>query len=111
MPTPTPENENATASRTDKAVVCDALVRLPYDRFLYIYPNDTLIVKKRGGGEKRVPPGKWWINKNTPVGDDADLWERMPHDGRRWLSWDSVIAVERRQPNTKGSRPDAAAHP
>lgn len=27
MPTSTPENDNATASRTDKAVVCDALVR------------------------------------------------------------------------------------
>jgi uncharacterized membrane protein YccC len=26
MPTPTPENNNATASRTDKAVVCNALV-------------------------------------------------------------------------------------
>lgn len=30
MPTPTPENDNATASRTDKAVVCDALVLLPW---------------------------------------------------------------------------------
>jgi len=29
MPTPTPENDNATASRTDKAVVCDALVLPP----------------------------------------------------------------------------------
>lgn len=28
MPTPTSENNNATASRTDKAVVCDALVSL-----------------------------------------------------------------------------------
>lgn len=28
MPTQTPENDNATASRTDKAVVCDALVSL-----------------------------------------------------------------------------------
>lgn len=27
MPTPTPENDNAPDSRTDKAVVCDALVR------------------------------------------------------------------------------------
>jgi hypothetical protein len=27
MPTSTPENQNATASRTGKAVVCDALVR------------------------------------------------------------------------------------
>lgn len=29
MPTSTPENENTTASRTDKAVVCDALVLPP----------------------------------------------------------------------------------
>ena len=99
MPTSTPENDNATVSRTDKAVVCDALVRLPYTRNLRLDSEDTLIVKKRGGGERRVPPDRWWINRNTPVGEDADLMERMPHNGYRYLPWGSLIAVERSAPN------------
>lgn len=41
MKTPTPENENATASRTDKAAVCDALVRAPNE-----YRPELLTVKK-----------------------------------------------------------------
>ena len=81
------------------ALRCEALVRLPYTRDLGLYSKDTLIVKKRGGGERRVMTGKWWVNRNTPVGEDADLWERMPHDGRRWISWESLIAVERLAPN------------
>jgi len=60
-----------------------------------LFPSDTLLYAKRGGGERRVPPGKWWVNRNTPVGDEAELWERMPHDGRRLLDWDKLLAVER----------------
>ncbi len=101
MTTSAIENQNTSDSRTDKAVGSDALVRLPYTRTLYLYSKDTLIVKKRGGGERRVPPGKWWINRNTPVGEDADLMERMPHNGYRYLSWDSLIAVERSAPNAE----------
>lgn len=49
MPTPTPENNNATASRTDKAVVCDACVRplhfrghdLDASKVLSIDPTDS----------------------------------------------------------------------
>lgn len=77
----------------------DALVRLPYTHSLGLYSKDTLIMKKRGGGERRVLPGKWRINRNTPVGEDADLMERRPHNGYRHLSWDSLIAVERSAPN------------
>lgn len=53
-----------------------------------------LIVKKRGGGERVIPPHKFWINSNTPLGDDAEIWERMPHRGRRLVSWKDVIRFE-----------------
>ena len=44
MPTPTPENENATASRTDKAVVCDALVSLLSEWETCAFQNNFLEV-------------------------------------------------------------------
>lgn len=56
--------------------------------------GDTIYVKKRGGGERAIKPGKWWINRNTPVGDDADLWELKPHDGKKYISWNDVIRTQ-----------------
>ena len=51
MPTPTPENDNATDSRTDKAVVCDALVSLlpAHKCGLYIEHNAHLDVYQTVG--------------------------------------------------------------
>ena len=69
--------------------------RIEYSRVMCLHEGDTLIMRKRGGGERRIPSGKWWINKNTPVGDEAELFERMPYNGRRELQWESLIAVER----------------
>lgn len=60
-----------------------------------LQPSDALLYAKRGGGEKRIPSGRWWINKNTPVGDEAELWERMSHEGRRLLDWKKLLGVER----------------
>lgn len=74
------------------------IVRLPYNGGFngnHIYDADTLIVKNRLGNERRIPPAKWWINKRTPVGEDAELWERMPHSGRRQIYLDEVVALER----------------
>jgi len=74
------------------------IVRTPYIPYrVCLNPAHTLIVKKRGGGERRIPPHKWWINRNTPVGEDAEIWERMPHEGRRYISYSDIIAMEREQ--------------
>ena len=54
----------------------------------------ALVVKKRGGGERIIPPSKFWFDRNTPVGEDADVWERMPHNGRRLIQWSDVIRKE-----------------
>lgn len=60
--------------------------------------DNDLVVKKRGGGEKIIPAGKWWINRNTPVGEDAEFWERMPWDGRRIIPNSDVIRDQPRIP-------------
>jgi hypothetical protein len=102
------EQNNRTEAQPGKRASSD-MVRLGRDDYGVLRPTDTLIYKKRGGGERRILPRKWWVNRNTPVGDDAELWERMPHDGKRLLDWDKLIGVER--PNGT-QRPDslAAAH-
>lgn len=72
--------------------VPDIRVRMHRDQ---LRSGDTLILAKRGGGERFVPGDKWWIDRNTPVGEDADLYERKPYGGKRYVSWKELIAVER----------------
>lgn len=69
--------------------------RTPYVRFqTQLDQRRTLIVRKRGGGERFISPGKWWVNRNTPVGEDVEVWERMPHQGRRLIDDKNIIAIE-----------------
>ena len=69
--------------------------RVPYVRYrTYLDQRHALSVQKRGGGERRIESGRWWINKNTPVGEDAEIWERMPHSGRRLIDDRKIIATE-----------------
>ena len=69
--------------------------REQYTRRTWLNDTDTLIVTKRGGGERRIEACKWYINRRTPVGEDAELWERMPYGGRREIQRVNIIAVER----------------
>ena len=71
--------------------------RVPYTEMVFLRESHALIMRKRGGGERRIPAGKWWIDRATPVGDDAELIERMPHNGYRYLDRRDLIAVEMAQ--------------
>ena len=35
---------------------------------------------------KIIPKEKVFLNKNTPVGEPAEFWEKLPHGGRREFS-------------------------
>lgn len=49
-------------------------------------PRKHLIVRaKNASGERIIPPGKWWIDRNTERGEDADIYERKPHQGRKLI--------------------------
>lgn len=70
-------------------------MRIPYNKNLVrLHREATIIIKSRGGKERRISPDKWWVNRNTPVGEDAELWERMPYQGKRRISWDKIVAIE-----------------
>ena len=53
-----------------------------------------LIVKKRGGGERVISAGNWFINRNTPVGEEADVYERKPYNGKKYIPWDKIIGTK-----------------
>ena len=59
-----------------------------------LFESDALVYKA-GTKEQIIMSDKWWLNKNTPVGEDAELWKRMPWNGRRELSFNNIIAVYR----------------
>lgn len=79
---------------------------------------ENLIVKKRGGGERIIPYYKWWILRNTPHGEDADIVELMPYDGMKYIDRCSIIRKESAikkcgcgmQPEIKNSYSTASGH-
>lgn len=74
------------------------MIRIPFvENTTFLYRSDTLILKGKNGKERKLKPAKWWINKNTPVGEDANLFERKPYDGNRYISWKELIAIEREE--------------
>lgn len=52
-----------------------------------------LVIKKQRKpfGERDIHPHNWWINRNTPVGEDADVYERKPHNGYRRIPWRDIL--------------------
>ena len=91
------EEHETIATAADARHSMPRLVRLKYPEEAGILYDgrDTLVVPKRGGGEKKIPPSKWWINRHTPVGDDAILYIRKPYGGKCEMSFRCIIAVER----------------
>ena len=59
------------------------------------FPDERLFLKKRGGGFRIIAPGDWWIDDNTPVGDDATYWERKSYGGRREFFRCEIIKREK----------------
>lgn len=51
----------------------------------------VLLVRTRTGNVRVIKPGKWFIDRNTEVGEDADVYERMPHNGLRRIPWPSIV--------------------
>jgi hypothetical protein len=73
------------------------LLRIPYDPHqVCLHKEDTLVYRTRKG-ERLIRAGNWWINRRTPIGEDAELWESKPFNGAAQLSREYIIAVLRAQ--------------
>lgn len=54
--------------------------------------SKPLKIKTNNGKSVRVIPAhKWFINRNTPVGEDAEIYEVMPYGGKRYIPWSLII--------------------
>lgn len=56
------------------------------------YPYNIVI--KEHGKIRTITSEKLLINKNTPVGEDADLYEIKPYEGRKYIPWSIIIKQE-----------------
>lgn len=72
------------------------MTRIKYDPFKTTpwESRDNLVLRGRKGSERIIKQGKWWINRNTPVGEDAEYWESKPYGGKRLISRKEIIAFE-----------------
>ncbi len=48
-------------------------------------PTEYLLIEERGK-LKLLPRDKYYINKNTPVGDAAEFYEIKPYGGRKMIN-------------------------
>jgi len=52
-----------------------------------------LAIKSRNKqGYKILGPHQYFINRNTPRGEDAELYERKPYEGRKEFLFKDIIA-------------------
>jgi hypothetical protein len=76
--------------------------RIPYKPSLWIDPVDSLVLKRsKSAKERTIKGGNWFIDRNTPVGDDAILYERKPYGGKREVALREVVAIIRPDISTK----------
>jgi hypothetical protein len=55
------------------------------------FPKKSLIVKKRGGGERVIPAGKWFYDIDTGKDNDVDVYEVKPYGGMRFVRRDTIL--------------------
>lgn len=51
----------------------------------------ALVVPKRGGGERIIKRGMWYIDKSSEIGEDASIWEHKPYNGHRYIERKEII--------------------
>ena len=58
-----------------------------------------LIIKCRNkSGYRIIPPHRWYLDRNTPVGDDADIYEIFRYGGKKYIPWHRVIEFSPNEP-------------
>lgn len=43
-------------------------------------------------GVRVIAAGKWFIDRSTSVGEDADIYEWMPHNGKRLINRQDIVS-------------------
>lgn len=56
--------------------------------------NRVLRLRRKSGQIKTLQPHQWMLDQNTPLGEDADLYERKPYRGRRLIDRREIVHEE-----------------
>lgn len=65
---------------------------------IHLDPTKNLVVMKFQWGKlwkgetRTIKADKWWINRNTPVGEDAEIWERKPYGELNQIWREHIVA-------------------
>lgn len=55
--------------------------------------DDDIILLTKTGRTRVLKAGDYWINRNTPVGEPADWYERKPYNGRRLIDHSEILGT------------------
>jgi len=53
--------------------------------------DGDIILLTKNGRTRVLRAGDYWINRNTPVGEPADWYERKPYNGRRLMDTSEIL--------------------
>lgn len=53
--------------------------------------DGDIILLTKTGRTRVLRVGNYWINRNTPVGEPADWYERKPYNGRRLIDPSEIL--------------------
>lgn len=53
--------------------------------------DDDIILLTKTGRTRVLKAGDYWINRNTPLGEPADWYERKPYNGRRLIDHSEIL--------------------
>lgn len=70
---------------------------IPVPKFWCANTKCTIYLKRPNGNIKKLVSGKWWINRRTPVGEDAIIYEIKPYGGQREINYKEIVGID--EPN------------
>lgn len=50
-----------------------------------------VVVCRNAKGSRDIPARKWWVHRDTPVGEDADIYERKPYGGNKYHPYTKIL--------------------
>ena len=59
------------------------------------YYDADVTIRVTKNKTRRIPARKLLIDRQTPVGEDADLYEAKPYGGLKYIPWSIVIEKHR----------------
>jgi len=67
----------------------------PVPKYWCADTRDDIYLLRKTGKIKCIKSGNWWVNRSTPVGEDAEFYERKPYGGNRQFYESEIVGIEK----------------